>query len=593
MLENSGAELERMVTRQASRKPAPGQAAPRRSGAERGQGRRPGGQRGAERADGKNPNQREGTGRAGEAVYTAPGYRGPGGRPGRRIPGGGESARRGDGTARGGPALRPAGADAGLRPAEGGYHAPGTQRRRWEAGGPDNRSARHGLEPVGYDGDGDYDEDPDEAEDDAAGEDFAEVEYADAEYGEDEYADDEYADDEDNAGDEEYDCEPGEADGEYDDDAVYSGADGGYPAGADGGYRRGAAPGYGGGQRRYRGAGGAYRRGGGGARGAAVVHVFGPPGHGAGIAGAEPGEYGGDGFGPRGYGGDGYGPDRYGSGEYGGDGYGAAGDAGEPDERTEVLINRGRRHARPTGVRRALRHWRAIGVAIAGVAIGSVTLAMVLPGDTATWPPSVAVVEREIAVACENPNVVAEPTQVNFACAKDTRQILWVFSLLTSGDNPSYSDTANGRKGLEPITPAQGGDVAWSLNLHHPYDPANPVDSLEVAARAINNIIGGATVTGSSGAQVVQPGLESTAANCARYTGSSSLVTRQGFPAVCAQPIATPGGQAALVSDVFQQWMVGTPAQVAAEAGVLFENADNPGDPRVQAILKTLPQTGL
>jgi hypothetical protein len=27
----------------------------------------------------------------------------------------------------------------------------------------------------------------------------------------------------------------------------------------------------------------------------------------------------------------------------------------------------------------------------------------------------------------------------------------------------------------------------WSLNLHHPYDPANPIDSLAGAARAINN----------------------------------------------------------------------------------------------------------
>jgi hypothetical protein len=324
-----------------------------------------------------------------------------------------------------------------------------------------------------------------------------------------------------------------------------------------------------------------------------VFHVAGPPGYGAGIAGAEPDEYGADAYGADAYGADAYGGDVYGGDVYGGDVYGGDAGAGEADERTEVLINRGRGHARPTGVRRLLGHWRAILIAIAGVTVGAFTLAMILPGNDATWPPSVAVVQKEIAVACENPNVVAEPTQVNFACAKDTRPILWVFSLLTSGDNPNYSDSANGRRGLEPITPAQGGDVAWSLNLHHPYDPANPIDSLEVAARAINNIVAGATVTGSNGAAVVQPGLESSAADCARYTGSSSLVTRQGFPAVCAQPVASPGGQAALVSDVFQQWMVGTPAQVAAEAGVLFENADNPGDARVQAILKTLPQTGL
>jgi hypothetical protein len=137
------------------------------------------------------------------------------------------------------------------------------------------------------------------------------------------------------------------------------------------------------------------------------------------------------------------------------------------------------------------------------------------------------------------------------------------------------SDLANGRKGLEPIQPAQGGDIAWSLNLHHPYNPANPTDSLQVAARAINNIIGGAP------------------ANCAKYTGSSALITRQGFPAVCALPVSTAAGQAALVSDVFAQWMVGAPAQFATEASVLFQNADNPGDPQVQSILSTLRTSGM
>ena len=201
--------------------------------------------------------------------------------------------------------------------------------------------------------------------------------------------------------------------------------------------------------------------------------------------------------------------------------------------------------------------------------------------------------QSEISVACQNPNVVSEPSQVNFACAKATRQVLWVFSLLTSGDNPAFTDSANGRKGLEPITPAQGGDIAWSLNLHHPYDPASPTDSLAVAARAINNIIGGATLTGSSGGAGRSARAGEHAGNCARYTGSAALVTKQGFPALCALPINSPSGQAALVSDVFQQWMVGTPAQVASEASVLFENADNPGDSRVQAILNSLPDSGL
>ena len=81
-----------------------------------------------------------------------------------------------------------------------------------------------------------------------------------------------------------------------------------------------------------------------------------------------------------------------------------------------------------------------------------------------------------------------------------------MFSLLTSGNNPGYADQSNGSKGLEPIQPAQGGDIAWSLNLHHPYNPANPIDSLQVAARAINNIIGGATLTGTSGARAGRAG---------------------------------------------------------------------------------------
>ncbi len=269
-----------------------------------------------------------------------------------------------------------------------------------------------------------------------------------------------------------------------------------------------------------------------------------------------------------------------------------AGLRGGPGARTERLINGGRRNVK-RGPRRFFAHWRAIAIGAAAFAAGITLIAVVLPGGTASWPASVATVKNEITTACQNANVVSEPTQVNFACAKDTQQILWVFSLLTSGNNPGYADQSNGRKGLEPIQPTQGGDIAWSLNLHHPYNPANPIDSLEVAARAVNNIIGGATVTGSSGAPVVQQGLESSPANCAKYTGSSALITRQGFPAVCALPVSTPEGQAALVSDVFAQWMVGAPAQFATEAGVLFQNADNPGDPRVQSILNTLRTSGM
>ncbi|HEY7265716.1 MAG TPA: hypothetical protein VH589_30050 [Trebonia sp.] len=265
---------------------------------------------------------------------------------------------------------------------------------------------------------------------------------------------------------------------------------------------------------------------------------------------------------------------------------------GRAGDRTEVLINRGRRHVR-RGPSRWLAHWRAIVVVTVAVLAAVMVLSMVLTGGSPGWPASVATVQKQITIACQNPNVVSEPSQVNFACAKDTRQVLWVFSLLTSGDNPHFTDASNGRTGLEPIQPSQGGNIAWSLNLHHPYNPSSPIDSLQVAARAINNIIGGATVTGSNGKPVVQQGLESSPANCAKYTGSAALVARQGFPSVCALPLSSPDGQAALVSDVFRQWMVGAPAQFATEAAVLFANADNPGDPRVQSILTTLRTSGL
>jgi hypothetical protein len=264
-----------------------------------------------------------------------------------------------------------------------------------------------------------------------------------------------------------------------------------------------------------------------------------------------------------------------------------------PGGRTEALINRGRPAAGRSWTRWARGHLRAIAIAAAAIAAAIIALVVVLPGGGSSWPASVAHVQTEITQACQNPNVAAEPSQLNFACAKSSQQILWVFSLLTSGNNPGFVDQSTGRKGLEPIAPAQGGDIAFSLNLHEPYNAANPIDSLQVAARAINDIISGATLTNSSGAPLVEKGLESTAANCQRYTGSALLVSRSGYPARCARPVSIPAGQQALVSDVFQQWMGGTPSQMAAQAGVLFENADNPGNPQVQAILASLPSFGL
>jgi hypothetical protein len=181
-------------------------------------------------------------------------------------------------------------------------------------------------------------------------------------------------------------------------------------------------------------------------------------------------------------------------------GTGPAAPVDSPEDRTAELVNHGRH-----GVRRRHRFVGILLVAIAAAAIAALVTVLVVEASRPTpgWPAGVAKVQREIAVACQNPDVASEPSQVNFACAKGTRQILWVFSLLTSRNNPDYASIKTGRQGLEPIRPAQGGEVAWSLNLYHSYNSANPIDSLEVAARAINNIIGGATLTAANGKLVV------------------------------------------------------------------------------------------
>jgi len=256
-----------------------------------------------------------------------------------------------------------------------------------------------------------------------------------------------------------------------------------------------------------------------------------------------------------------------------------------PEDRTADLVNHGRHGARR---RHRFRGVLMAAVAAAAIAAAITVLVLRLSAPKPAWPASVATVQRQIAVACQNPDVASEPSQVNFACGKGTRQILWVFSLLTSGNNPDYASIKTGRQGLEPITPAQGGEVAWSLNLHHPYNPANPIDSLEVAARAINNIIGGATLTAANGKPVVQSGLESVSANCALYTGSGAVTSRHGFPDRCAKPIRSAAGLGHLVADVFQKWVVGAPPRAAQDAAVLFQNANNPGDPSVRAILRSL-----
>jgi hypothetical protein len=266
----------------------------------------------------------------------------------------------------------------------------------------------------------------------------------------------------------------------------------------------------------------------------------------------------------------------------------SAGPVDFSDARTQRLLDYGRSSARRHGSWR--RKKMAAGTALAAAVV--VLAALVLSRGGASWPASVITVQKELPRACQNPDVKAEPTQLNFACAEHTRQILWVLALLTSYNNPNYANAKTGRVGLEPITASQGGAVAWTLNLHHPYDPTDPIDSLQVAARAINNIIGGATLTKSNGQPDVQPGLQSDPGNCQRYTGSAALTSRQGYPRLCAKAITTSAGQAALVSDVYRKWVVGAAPGAAQDAAVLFQNAKNPGDPRVQAILKRLATRG-
>jgi len=275
------------------------------------------------------------------------------------------------------------------------------------------------------------------------------------------------------------------------------------------------------------------------------------------------------------------------------EGAGWPGATGEPwpaDDRTSMLVNRGRGSAyHPAFFRRRPVLYAAAASAVALV----ISLVIVMVTGGASWPSSVGTMQGEITTACENPDVVSEPGQINFACAKGTQQILWVFALLASSGNPQFADSKTGRIGLEPIAPAQGSEGACSLNLHHPYNPVNPIDSLGVAARAINNIIGGASAIGANGSPSVQPGLESDPANCLRYTGSAAVSARAGFPTVCSQPITTTAQQAALVADVYKKWAGGPTGQAAQDAALLFENAGNPGDPGVQAILKSLAQTNL
>ncbi len=100
-------------------------------------------------------------------------------------------------------------------------------------------------------------------------------------------------------------------------------------------------------------------------------------------------------------------------------------------------------------------------------------------------------------------------------------------------------------------------------------------------------------MTAANGKPVVQAGLESRPANCARYTGSGAVTTRDGFPAMCARPISSKAGQGYLVADVFRKWMVGAPPSAAHDAAVLSQNSHDPGNPEVRAILRSLTRSKL
>jgi hypothetical protein len=56
--------------------------------------------------------------------------------------------------------------------------------------------------------------------------------------------------------------------------------------------------------------------------------------------------------------------------------------------------------------------------------------------------------------------------------------------------------------------------------------------------------------------------------------------------------VTSTSGQAALAADAFQEWLVGATANEARNVSVLFQNANDPGNPQVQAILRTLPGAG-
>ena len=112
------------------------------------------------------------------------------------------------------------------------------------------------------------------------------------------------------------------------------------------------------------------------------------------------------------------------------------------EDRTGVLITE-RPSAAP--VARGPPRGYMVGIAAAvGIVLVTVAIGMLFRGSP-SWPASVATVQaRSGRGHAENPDVQSEPGQVNFACDQGTRQILWVFALLTSGNNPNYATSRPG-----------------------------------------------------------------------------------------------------------------------------------------------------
>ena len=181
------------------------------------------------------------------------------------------------------------------------------------------------------------------------------------------------------------------------------------------------------------------------------------------------------------------------------------------------------------------------------------------------------------------PDVASEPNQINFACANATGRSVWV--LLAPDDqrrnNPRFADTKTGRR-ARPSTPAQGGEVASSLNLHHPVDPAEP-NRQHRGGRAGHQRHHRWRDPDRQRRQPRGPG------GAGERSGQLRQVyrlgggrRRAGYPAICASPVTSPAGQAALVADVYQRWFSGSSPVFAGEDGVLFQNSTEPGNPQVR-----------